>query len=683
MISLTAVLICRMICWVKLMRTLGIDIETYSSVDIKEAGAYAYVDAPDFEVLLIAYRFDNEEDELIDVYQFINDRVAGLHDFDLNEEYPEFCNALTDPTVLKTAYNANFERTALAKFFRTPMPPEQWKCTAVHVSTLGLPRSLADVGAALQLSQDKLKDKIGKSLIDYFCKPCKPTKTNRGRTRNLPHHDLDKWKLFGEYCRQDVVAEQAILERLSPYPITPEEQKLWNFDQRTNDRGIGLDLKFAEGIIQYDTQYQAALADEARELTGLSNPNSPAQLKKWLSDRLGTDVDSLTKYSVKALIDSCTDDKAIRVLEIRQAMSKTSTAKYVAMEKAICSDGRLRGILQFYGANRTGRWAGRIVQVHNLPQNKLEDIDLARDLVAVKNFEAVELLFGETPFVFSQLVRTAFVASLDCRFVVSDFSAIEARVISWLAGEQWRIEVFKTHGKIYEASASQMFHVPIEQIGKGSELRKKGKVSELALGYQGSVGALLKMGALEMGLDESELPMLVNSWREANPRIVKLWYTVEAAAKAAINEHRTVKMQQGLEFSYINKILFIKLPDGRKLAYYDARIETVAKGKEQITYAGVNQETKAWGRLETYGGKLVENIVQAIARDCLATAMLRVEAAGYNIVMHVHDELIADVPKTDTEALQKITELMGKNIPWAPGLPLKGDTYETPYYKKD
>jgi DNA polymerase len=662
------------------MKTLAIDIETYSSVDIRETGAYAYVDAPGFEILLIAYKFDKEEVQLIDIHGFEEETAAV--DF-LETCYPDFWEGLNNPEVIKTAFNANFERTALAKYFNKAMPPEQWRCTAVYAATLGLPRSLGDVGAALAIQQDKQKDKIGKSLIDYFCKPCKPTQKNGGRTRNYPEHDTEKWHLFGEYCKQDVVAEQAILDRLKPYPITEDEQELWNFDQRMNDRGICLDLDFAEGIIQYDTQYQAEISKEATALTGLKNPNSPAQLKKWLSDKLGTDVDSLTKDSVKALIHDCTDEKAIRVLEIRQAMSKTSTAKYVAMEKAICNDGRLRGILQFYGANRTGRWAGRIVQVHNLPQNKIPDIDLARELVAEKDFETLELMFGETPFVFSQLVRTAFIASEGCRFVVSDFSAIEARVISWFAGEEWRLEVFRTHGKIYEASASQMFHVPIEQIGKGGELRKKGKVAELALGYQGSVGALIKMGALDMGLSESELPMLVNSWREANSKIVKFWYITENAAKTAIKEHRTVKIQHGLEFSYINKILFIKLPGGRKLAYYDAMIEPNPKGKEMITYAGVNQETKAWGRLETYGGKLVENLVQGAARDCLAIAMKRVDRAGYNIVMHIHDEMVVDVPNVDTHAAKTITELMGKDITWAPGLPLRGDTYETVYYKKD
>lgn len=665
------------------MKTLAIDIETYSSVDLQEAGVYAYCGAPDFEILLIGYKFDDEEDvTVIDLYSYDSCAEGEINDI-FETLYSDFWEALTDPKVIKTAYNANFERTALAACFVISLPPEQWRCTMIHAAMLGLPRSLGDVGKALGLPEDKQKDKIGKSLIDYFCKPCKPTKKNGGRTRNLPEHDTDKWQLFIEYNRQDIIAEQAILEKLKTYPVPNKEWDLWQFDQRMNDRGIRLDMNFVEGIIQYDDQYQAAIAEEAKKLTGLSNPNSPVQLKEWLTNQLGFNVDSLTKESVKKLIDECTDEKAKRVLEIRQAMSKTSTAKYKAMEKAVMSDSRLRGILQFYGANRTGRWAGRIVQVHNLPQNKIPDIELARELVAEKNFEAVELLFGETPFVFSQLVRTAFIPSPGCRFIVSDFSAIEARVISWLADEEWRLEVFRTHGKIYEASASQMFNVPIDQIGKGSPLRQKGKVAELALGYQGSVGALIAMGALDMGLDMDELPLLVNQWREANRKIVKLWYTVEAAAKTAINERRTVKIQHGLEFSYINKILFIKLSSGRKLAYYDARIEPNAKGIEQITYAGVEQDSKRWGRLETYGGKLVENIVQAVARDCLAEALLRVDAAGYNIVMHIHDEMVVDVPNEDTEAPKIITDLMGQDIEWAPGLPLRGDTYETPFYKKD
>lgn len=673
------------------MRSLGIDIETYSSVDISEAGVYAYVEAPDFEILLIGYKFDADSDvTVIDLTDFDKDSVIET----IEMLYPEFWEALTDPDVIKTAYNANFERTALAKYFGKPMPPDQWHCTMVHASMLGLPRSLAGVGEALGLPQDKQKDKIGKSLIDYFCKPCKPTKANRGRTRNLPGHDPEKWKLFIEYNRQDVVAEQAILEKLKPYPIPEREIALWCFDQRMNDAGIRLDMDMVNGIVEHDEKTRATLLQEAKELTGLANPNSLTQLKGWLKDNYYLDVKSLTKDTIVDYINELCErvqdgtaqpedvNPAIRVLEIRQALGKTSTSKYQAMQRAVCKDNRLRGILQFYGANRTGRWAGRIVQVHNLPQNKIPDIELAREMAANKEFDLLELMFGESAFVFSQLIRTAFIASPGCRFVVADFSAIEARVIAWLANEEWRLEVFRTHGKIYEASASQMFHVPIENIKKGSKLRQQGKVAELALGYGGGFGAIKRMD-YSGSIPDDEIPMLISNWRAASPKIVKFWYTCETAAKMAIKEHRTVKIQHNIHFSYINQILFVKLPSGRKLAYYNAKLEPGKKGNEVITYEGVNQETKAWSRQETYGGKLVENIVQAVARDCLAETLLHVDALGYKIVMHVHDEIVVDVPYEDKDALEKIYEIMSKPIDWAPGLPLKGDGYETLFYKKD
>lgn len=669
------------------MRLLGIDIESYSSVDLKEAGVYVYTQAPDFTVLLIGYKFDYEDE--VTVIDLHNIEDGGEY---LETLYPEFYEALTDPEVLKTAYNANFERTALAKYLGALMPPDQWRCTAVLAATLGLPRSLSDVGAALGLPQDKQKDKVGKSLLDYFCKSCKPTKTNKGRTRNLPEHDLDKWKLFIEYNRRDVVAEQAILDKLRIYPIPETEQRLWEFDQRLNDRGIRVDMDFVEGIIQHDEITQAQLMEEAKEITGLKNPNSTAQLKEWLHSML-CPIDSLTKDSVQIWLDRIEMEpirkgmeeqaqKVKRVLEIRQALAKTSTKKYLAMEKMVCKDGRARGILLFYGANRTGRWSGRGIQIHNLPQNKIPDIDLAREIVAEKDFELLELMFGEPAFVFSQLIRTAFVASKGCRFIVSDFSAIEARVIAWLAGEQWRLDVFNTHGKIYEASASQMFGVPLESIKKGSKLRQQGKVAELALGYGGGFGAIKAMDR-DGSIPDDEIPLLVSNWRAANSAITKFWYKCEAAAKTAIKERRTVKIQHGIEFSYINHILFIKLPSGRKLAYYNAKIEPNRKGMDGITYEGVEQNTKRWGRLETYGGKLVENIVQAVARDCLAVAMLRVDAKGYDIVAHVHDEMIVEVPVADTEAMKVIDEIMKQPIDWAPGLPLKGDGYETFWYKKD
>lgn len=669
------------------MNTLGVDIETFSSVDIRESGVYAYADAPDFQILLIGYRLNDGNVEMIDIANMTADEAVNY----IEDWYPDFWNALTDVKVRKTAFNANFERTCIAKYFKIPMPPEEWYCTAVHAATLGLPRSLAEVGETLGLPQDKVKDKIGKSLIDYFCKPCKPTKANKGRTRNLPEHDMEKWQLFKRYCKQDVVAEQAILEKLKPYKIIDSERRLWCFDQRSNDRGIRLDLDFIQGIIEYDAISTEKLLNEAHRLTGLDNPNSLPQLKEWFYKNCGLEVKSITKSNIddlkneiKASGQISDEDKkdAIRVLEIRQALGKTSVKKYHAMMNSVCSDGRLRGVLQFYGANRTGRWAGRIVQVHNLPQNKIEDIELSREMAADKDFELMEMLFGDTAFVFSQLIRTAFIASDGCRFVVSDFSAIEARVIAWLADEKWRLDVFKNNGDIYCASASQMFHVPVEKHGINGHLRQKGKVAELALGYGGGFGAMKAMDS-SGSIPEEEIPSIISGWRNASPNICKIWRTVEAAAKAAIKEHRTIKIAHNIQFSYINKILFIQLPSGRKIAYYDAKIEINAKGMESITYAGIEQTSKKWGRLETWGGKLVENIVQATARDCLAVAMIRVEDAGYNIVMHVHDEMIVDVPKEDINALDTINGFMAQPIDWAPGLPLKGDGYETPFYKKD
>lgn len=661
------------------MRIMGVDIETFSDIDIKAAGVYAYASSPCFEILLIGYRLDDGEVAVIDL-------TDPLYD---PEDHREFWDALTDPDVVKTAYNANFERTCLAAWAGRAMPPEQWRCTAVHAATLGLPGNLAGVGAALGLPQDKQKDAAGKRLIDYFCKPCKPTKANGGRTRNLPEDAPEKWAEFVEYNRQDVIAEAAIRDRLKVYGIPRKEQELWNLDQEMNDNGVLLDMDLAYKIIRYDSAYRERLMEEARGLTGLSNPNSLSQLKGWFKSRYGLEIKSITKDTIPQILEQLEGLEsmydiapAVRMLRLRQALGKTSVKKYLAMRHAVCPDGRLRGILQFYGANRTGRWAGRIVQVHNLPQNKIPDLGLARQLVKEEDFETLELLFEGVPFVFSQLIRTAFVPSGGCRFVVSDFSAIEARVIAWLADETWRLDVFRTHGKIYEASASQMFHVPIENIKKGSKLRQQGKVAELALGYGGGFGAMKAMDKAG-SIPEDEIPMIISNWRKASPNICRFWYNAEGAAKTAMGERRTVKLKHGITFSYINHILFVGLPSGRKLAYYDARIEENAKGRDAITYAGVNQETKAWGRNETWGGKLVENIVQAVARDCLAETISQVSAAGYKVVMHVHDEIIVDVPRERADALKEITDIMARQISWAPGLPLKGDGYETDYYKKD
>lgn len=655
-------------------RVMGVDIETYSSVDLTEAGVYAYVEAPDFDILLISYSFDDwgEDDvKTIDCFDADPDMMA------------EFCEALLDPQIVKTAFNANFERTCLAKWLRKPMPPEEWRCTMVKALTLGLPGNLAGAGEALGLPPEKLKDPQGKALIQFFSKPCKPTRTNGQRTRNLPQHDPAKWQLYKGYNRQDVVTEQEILRKLSIYKTPESEQELWALDQHMNDNGVALDIPMVEKIVEYDTRRRQELQEEAQGLTGLKNPNSLAQLKRWLAEQ-GVEMTSVTKDTIaEALRDPELPDVVRRVLEIRTALGKTSVAKYSTMLVAHCQDHRLRGILQFYGANRSGRWAGRLVQTHNLAKNTLPDLALARELAAEGDFETMGTLFGETAFVFSELIRTAFIPSKGCRFIVSDFSAIEARVLAWLAGEEWVLEAFRNGKDIYCETASMMYHVPVEKHGANSHLRQKGKVAVLACGYQGGVGAMKRMDK-GGSIPEDELQSVVDQWRQANSNSVKLWRTCELAARTAIEEHRTVRLKNGLAFGYINGNLFIKLPGGRKLCYWNTRLKLDPHdGREHIVYMGVNQETKQWGETETYGGKLVENIVQATARDCLAISMQRVAALGYNIVMHVHDEIIVDCPIEDTGAMERINACMAEPIPWAPGLPLRGDGYETPFYMKD
>lgn len=655
-------------------RVMGVDIETYSSVDLAGSGVYAYTEAPDFDILLIGYKFDDEAEV------HVIDTLAVDRDFD--PELYEFREALTDPGIIKTAFNANFERTCLAKWTGAAMPPEEWRCTMIKALTLGLPGNLADVGIAMGLPEEKLKDPQGKALIQFFSKPCKPTRTNGQRTRNLPAHDPAKWKLFIEYNRQDVVTEQEILRQLDIYKTPESEQQLWALDQHMNDNGVKLDIPMVEKIVEYDTQRRQELQEEAKVLTGLANPNSLAQLKKWLSKQ-GVTMTSVTKDTIAATLQTDIPDSVRRMLEIRTALGKTSVAKYSTMLTAVCQDHRLRGILQFYGANRSGRWAGRLVQTHNLAKNSLPDLDLARELAAAGDFDTLATLFGETAFVFSELIRTAFIPSDGCRFVVSDFAAIETRVLAWIAGEEWTLEAFRQGKDIYCETASMMYRVPVEKHGQNSHLRQKGKVAVLACGYQGGVGAMKRMDK-GGSIPEDELQSVVDQWREANPKVVKLWRTCELAAKTAIQEHRTVRLAHGIAFSYINRNLFIQLPSGRKLCYWDTRLkQDDYTGRLSITYMGVNQETKQWGETETYGGKLVENIVQATARDCLAVAMTRVSALGYKIVMHVHDEMIVDVPNTDTEAPGRINAIMAQPIDWAEGLPLKGDTYETPFYKKD
>ncbi len=649
------------------MRTLGIDLETYSSVDLTKCGVYAYTEAPDFEILLFGYAFNDEPVQVIDL-------ASG-------EKLPEsVVEALFDPDVIKTAFNANFERTCLAKHFGTPMPPEQWRCTAVHALTLGLPGHLDAVAKVLKSEQQK--DSTGKALIRYFSIPCKPTKANGGRTRNLPQHDPEKWAKFKAYCAQDVETERALRKTMERYPVPENEHRLWALDQRINDRGILIDPELVKHAIACDTAYQDQLVEEATRLTGLDNPKSVAQLKAWLLEAEGLEVESLNKETVPALLAQVEDETTKRVLELRQAMAKTSVKKYQAMDRARCKDNRIRGLFQFYGAGRTGRWAGRLVQVQNLPQNHLPDLDLARQLLLAGEYDTLEMLFDSVPVVLSQLIRTAFIPSPGCRFIVADFSAIEARIIAWLAEEQWRLDVFNSHGKIYEASAAQMFRVPVESVDKGSPLRQKGKIAELALGYGGSVGALKAMGALKMGLEEEELPGLVESWRAANPNIIQFWWNVGDAAMRAVKEKTAVQLHHGIAFSYESGGLFLRLPSGRRLCYVRPRIETDERfNRPVLTYEGVEQG-KSWGRISTYGPKLVENIVQATARDCLAVAMLRLDAAGYQIAMHVHDEVVLDVPFS-FGSLEQVCEIMGEPIPWAPGLPLRADAFETEYYRKD
>ena len=643
-------------------RILEMDIETFSDVDLIKCGVYAYADSPAFEVLLFAYSFDGGETRVIDIAQ--------------GEELPgEVAEAVFDGSVVKTAFNANFERTCLSKYFGRYLPPESWHCSAVQAAVLALPRSLEDVGAVLGLDERKMKE--GKELIRYFCVPCKPTKANGGRRRNLPCHAPEKWELFKTYCMRDVDVEKAIRRKLYKFPIPEGEMELYRLDQRINDRGVLVDMGLVRQAVVCERLHKEVVTRRAYELTGLENPNSVAQLKGWLGEN-GVEAESLSRKAVAELIEE-SDGEVEELLRLRLLMAKTSVKKYEAMERSVCSDGRVHGLLQFYGANRTGRWAGRLVQVQNLPQNHIEDLELARELVKQGNFEGVEMLYDSTPNVLSELIRTAFVPEPGCRFVVADFSAIEARVLAWLAGERWRLEVFSSHGKIYEASASAMFHVPIEEVTKGSPLRQKGKIAELGLGYGGAAGALVSMGALEMGLSEDDLPPLVAAWRRANPHITQFWWDVDKAAVEAVTKRVGTRAGR-IGFEYRSGILFVMLPSGRKLAYVKPRLAVNKFGREGLTYEGIS-ENKKWGRIETYGPKLVENIVQGTARDLLAEAMLRVERKGYPIVMHCHDEIIAEVPE-GMGSVEEMCEVMAVRPSWAEGLPLRADGYECPFYQK-
>lgn len=660
--------------------TLAIDIETYSATDLKTAGVYRYVEDPEFEILLLGYSFDDEKPRVIDLTLdvFEDDYVRT---FDILGQIVE---ALTDPQILKTAFNATFERVCLQKYFNLVLPVDQWECTMARSAMLGLPLSLETVAKVLKLTDQK--DAAGKALIRYFTVPCKPSKSNGERTRNLPGDNLEKWADFIAYCRQDVATELSIRRAIDYFEIPAIEKKVWRLDQKINDSGIMLDRHFIKTAIDIDAATRDDLYAEAVELTGLDNPNSAAQLRAWLSVEMPfTGVDTLRKEDIPVLKDAAeghvSEVEIKRVLTIRSEMSKTSSKKYAAMLSYICSDDRIRGLHQYYGANRTGRWAGRGVQPQNMYKNKLPDLDLARRITRSGDRGLLDFIFGNVPDVLSQLTRTAFIAPEGKKLLITDFSAIEARVIAWLANERWRLDVFATHGKIYEASGAQMFKVPIESVTKTSDYRAKAKIAELALGYQGGVNALLKMDA-KKELKPEELPDIVNAWRNANKNICALWSEVENAALTAVGENTRVKIKgKEIYFSMVNGALRVELPSGRSLYYQRARLQDGRFNRPVLIYEGMNQTTKQWTRIDTYGGKLVENITQAIARDCLATALLRLDAAGFKIGMHVHDEIVIEALADQTAA--EVDAIMCKPMDWAPDLPLGADTTESLYYRKD
>ena len=642
------------------MKSIEIDIETYSDVDLSKCGVYKYASSPNFEILLFGYSVDGGEVRVVDLCQ--------------GEEIPaEILKALSDESVTKWAFNALFERVCLSNYLGEWLEPESWKCSMVWSATLGLPLSLENVGAVLGLEKQKLSE--GKDLIRYFCVPCKPTKTNGGRTRNLPEHDREKWGRFKAYNLRDVEAEMQIQQRLSKFPV-PEFvwEEYWQ-DQEINDRGIGVDMEMVARAIAMDGRSKSELSTAMQELTELENPNSVQQMKQWLSEN-GMETDSLDKKAVAELLKTAPEPLG-EALALRQQLAKSSVKKYQAMENAVCADRRAHGMFQFYGANRTGRYSGRIIQLQNLPQNHIPDLAQARELVRAGDYDAVSLLYEDIPDTLSQLIRTAFVPQDGRKFIVADFSAIEARVIAWIAGERWRIKVFEGGGDIYCASASQMFHVPVEKHGVNGHLRQKGKIAELALGYGGSVGALISMGALEMGLAEEELQPLVSAWRDSNPSITEFWWAVDRAVKECIKK-RVPTETHGIRFDYQSGMLFITLFSGRRLAYVKPRIGENRFGGESVTYMGVGS-TKKWERLESYGPKFVENIVQAVSRDILCYAMRTLQTCS--IVAHVHDEIIIEADRR--MSLAAVCEQMGRTPPWAEGLLLRADGYECSFYQKD
>lgn len=660
------------------IKTLSLDLETYSDVDLGKCGVYRYAESLSFEVLLFGFAINGGEVHVIDLA--------------LGEKIPEeILNALTDDNITKWAFNASFERVCLSYWLRKYYPdkfnsysipedsvkgylnPSSWRCCMIWSAYMGLPLSLEGVGTVLKLGEQKLKE--GKDLIKYFCVPCKPTKVNSGRTRNLPAHDMGKWSLFKKYNIRDVEVEQAVKKRLESYPVPEFVWDEYHLDQEINDRGILLDMGVVKNAIIFDEKSKEELTAAMKELTNLDNPNSVVQVKQWLCDN-GVETESLGKKDVAALIKTAPEDQR-DVLLLRQQLAKSSVKKYQAMQNTVCLDGRARGMFQYYGASRSGRWAGRHIQLQNLPQNHIPDLEDARSLVKLGDYDAVKLLYEDVPDTLSQLIRTAFIPRSGYKFIVCDFSAIEARVLSFLAGEQWRLDVFESNGDIYCASASAMFHVPVEKHGVNSHLRQKGKIAELALGYGGSVGALKAMGALEMGLTEEELQPLVDSWRSSNPKITKLWWDVDRNVKEAVRL-RTHTKTHGINFYYQKGMLFIELPSGRMLSYVKPKIEQNQFGGESVTYEGTGN-TKKWERIESYGPKFTENVVQAISRDILAYAMKTLSHCF--ICGHVHDELIIECSMD--VSLKAVCEQMGQTPPWIKGLALRADGYETMFYKKD
>ena len=643
------------------MKRLSIDLETYSSVDLGKSGVYKYAESEDFEILLFAYSVDDGEVKVIDL-------ASG-------EIVPEeILSALSDENVEKWAFNANFERVCLSRFLGKRLKPQGWYCTMIWSAYLGLPLSLEKVGEVLKLDKQKMNE--GKALIRYFSIPCKPTKTNGMRERNLPHHDLEKWSTFKEYNQRDVETEMAIKKKLSAFPMPQSEWENYWIDQNINDRGILIDGVLVDSAIKFDEILRDENMDRAIGLTGLENPNSPMQLKEWLNEK-GLEIDSLAKKDVESALKNAEGDIK-EVLELRQELSKSSVRKYDAMKNVKGKDNRARGLIQFYGANRTGRYSGRLIQVQNLRRNTLKDLDLTRSLVKNRDYETLEILYESPSDILSQLIRTAFIPKEGTRFIISDFSAIEARVLAWIAGEQWVLDAFENGEDIYCRTASRMFGVPVEKHGVNGHLRQKGKIATLACGYQGALGALKAMGGIEMGLSEDELQSIVDSWREANPNIVSLWWDIDSVVKRVVKT-RSKEEYKKLVISYEKGILFIELPSKRRLAYPKAKIGTNRFGGESIVYEGIVVGNK-WDKIESYGGKFVENIVQAIARDILAEAMMRIENEGFNIVMHIHDEVVIE---SDSSSIEEINEIMSIVPSWAPGLILDADGFESEFYKKD